>query len=62
MSSPATVLPVGVGYGVVVGVGFFFAFLMCGISFIQVGHMLAKLGRRLTKGLEPVHQILYQAK
>ena len=30
-------LPVGVGYGVVVGIGFFFAAVMCGISYIQVG-------------------------
>ena len=30
------ILPVGVGYGVVVGIGFFFAILMCGISFLQV--------------------------
>ena len=29
-------LPVGVGYGVVVGIGFFFAAVMCGISYIQV--------------------------
>ncbi|CAD6563839.1 MAG: hypothetical protein ASARMPREDX12_000089 [Alectoria sarmentosa] len=28
-------LPVGVGYGVVVGIGFFFAAVMCGISYIQ---------------------------
>ena len=34
-SATATVLPVGVGYGVVVGIGFFFAALMCGISWIQ---------------------------
>ena len=31
-----TTLPVGVGYGVVVGIGFFFAFVMCGITYIQV--------------------------
>ena len=36
-STTSTALPVGVGYGVVVGVGFFFAFLMCGISWVQVG-------------------------
>ncbi|KAF2186967.1 Na+/solute symporter [Zopfia rhizophila CBS 207.26] len=35
MSAPATTLPVGAGYGVVVGVGFFFAFLMMGISWLQ---------------------------
>lgn len=34
-TSVATILPVGVGYGVVVGIGFFFAFLMCGISYLQ---------------------------
>ncbi|KAJ7109606.1 solute symporter family transporter [Mycena crocata] len=34
-SNVATILPVGVGYGVVVGIGFFFAFLMCGISYLQ---------------------------
>ncbi|CZR54328.1 uncharacterized protein PAC_04212 [Phialocephala subalpina] len=31
----APVLPEGAGYGVVVGIGFFFAFLMAGISYIQ---------------------------
>ncbi|KAI6860343.1 solute symporter family transporter [Hortaea werneckii] len=31
----ATVLPQGAGYGVVVGVGFFFAFVMMGISWLQ---------------------------
>ena len=36
MTSSLTPLPVGVGYGVVVGIGFFFAVLMCGISYIQV--------------------------
>ena len=36
-STVATVLPVGAGYGVVVGVGFFFAFVMGGISMLQVG-------------------------
>ena len=35
--SSTTPLPVGVGYGVVVGIGFFFAAVMCGISYIQVG-------------------------
>lgn len=30
------VLPQGVGYAVVVGIGFFFAALMCGVSYIQV--------------------------
>ncbi|KAJ7025485.1 Sodium:solute symporter family-domain-containing protein [Mycena alexandri] len=35
-SKVATTLPIGVGYGVVVGIGFFFAFLMCGISYLQV--------------------------
>ncbi|KAI9818861.1 MAG: hypothetical protein M1827_007682 [Pycnora praestabilis] len=34
-TSPATVLPVGVGYGVVVGIGFFFAAVMVGISYLQ---------------------------
>ena len=34
--SSTTPLPVGVGYGVVVGIGFFFAAVMCGISYIQV--------------------------
>ncbi|KAJ7108732.1 solute symporter family transporter [Mycena epipterygia] len=34
-SNVATILPVGVGYGVVVGIGFFFAFVMCGISYLQ---------------------------
>ncbi|KAL1303090.1 hypothetical protein AAFC00_006533 [Neodothiora populina] len=35
MSSSAQTLPVGAGYGVVVGVGFFFAFVMMGISYLQ---------------------------
>ena len=35
-----TVLPVAVGYGVVVGIGFFFAAVMVGISFIQVSHSI----------------------
>jgi len=39
MSSTAP-LPVGVGYGVVVGIGFFFAAVMSGISYIQVGIIL----------------------
>ncbi|KAJ6582933.1 solute symporter family transporter [Mycena vulgaris] len=34
-SNVSTILPVGVGYGVVVGIGFFFAFVMCGISYLQ---------------------------
>jgi len=34
-SSGAQILSQGVGYGVVVGVGFFFAFVMMGISFLQ---------------------------
>ncbi|KAF2650180.1 Na+/solute symporter [Lophiostoma macrostomum CBS 122681] len=34
-SSAATALPEGAGYGVVVGIGFFFAFLMMGISWLQ---------------------------
>lgn len=38
--SSTTPLPVGVGYGVVVGIGFFFAAVMCGISYIQVCIML----------------------
>lgn len=35
MSSGAQTLPVGAGYGVVVGVGFFFAFVMMGITYLQ---------------------------
>ncbi|OQN95197.1 hypothetical protein B0A48_18732 [Cryoendolithus antarcticus] len=34
-SGTATVLPQGAGYGVVVGVGFFFAFVMMGITYLQ---------------------------
>lgn len=30
------VLPAGAGYAVVVGIGFFFAFLMMGVSYVQV--------------------------
>jgi multidrug transporter EmrE-like cation transporter len=32
----APILPVGVGYGVVVGIGFFFALVMAFVSYIQV--------------------------
>ncbi len=35
-SSVSTVLPVGAGYGVVVGIGFFFTAVMIGISMLQV--------------------------
>jgi hypothetical protein len=41
----APILPEAAGYGVVVGIGFFFAVLMAFISFIQVGALLA--GRTL---------------
>lgn len=34
--SDATVLSQGVGYGVVVGIGFFFSVVMIGISMLQV--------------------------
>ncbi|GME21988.1 Sodium/solute symporter [Neofusicoccum parvum] len=34
-ASAATTLPEGAGYGVVIGVGFFFAFVMMGISYLQ---------------------------
>ncbi|KAJ7359655.1 solute symporter family transporter [Mycena albidolilacea] len=34
-TNATTILPVGVGYGVVVGIGFFFAFLMANISWLQ---------------------------
>jgi hypothetical protein len=41
MSTNASiVLPVGAGYGVVVGIGFFFALVMYGISFLQVRNMI----------------------
>jgi hypothetical protein len=36
MAEIAPVLPQGAGYGVVVGIGFFFALLMSFISYIQV--------------------------
>jgi len=36
MSTPTAVLPQSVGYGVVLGIGFFFTALMAMISFIQV--------------------------
>lgn len=32
----SVVFPQGVGYGVVIGIGFFFAFLMMFMSYIQV--------------------------
>ncbi|KAH0282439.1 Na+/solute symporter [Aureobasidium namibiae CBS 147.97] len=35
MASSAQILPIGAGYGVVIGVGFFFAFVMMGISHLQ---------------------------
>lgn len=34
-STGAQILPVGAGYGVVVGIGFFFAFVMMGIAYLQ---------------------------
>ncbi|KAJ7741924.1 solute symporter family transporter [Mycena maculata] len=34
-SNTSVILPVGVGYGVVCGIGFFFAIVMCGISYLQ---------------------------
>lgn len=37
-----TVLPQGAGYAVVVGIGFFFAALMIGVSYIQVKDALPK--------------------
>jgi hypothetical protein len=39
-TNSSIVLPVGAGYGVVVGIGFFFALVMYGISFLQVRNML----------------------
>ncbi|KAL6251362.1 hypothetical protein RBB50_001571 [Rhinocladiella similis] len=35
MSTVSTILPEGAGYGVVVGIGFFFTAVMCGISMLQ---------------------------
>lgn len=32
----APILPEGAGYGVVVGIGFFFALVMAGVSWMQV--------------------------
>jgi len=58
--STTTPLPVGVGYGVVVGIGFFFALVMSGISWIQVA-ITPQMGLyRLLKNIEPLHQILDQ--
>jgi hypothetical protein len=37
MSTTTAVLPQGAGYGVVVGIGFFFALVMAGVSWMQVG-------------------------
>jgi multidrug transporter EmrE-like cation transporter len=39
-TNSSVVLPVGAGYGVVVGIGFFFALVMAGISFLQVRNMI----------------------
>lgn len=36
MAGEAVILPQGAGYGVVVGIGFFFALLMAGITWLQV--------------------------
>lgn len=36
MAGDAAILPQGAGYGVVVGIGFFFAIFMAGISWLQV--------------------------
>ncbi len=56
----ATVLPVGAGYGVVVGVGFFFAFIMVGISMLQVREPSFTKSTWTDAPLEPVHEILNQ--
>ena len=58
--STTTPLPVGVGYGVVVGIGFFFALIMWGISWIQVEITPQRGPYSLLKNVEPLHQILYQ--
>lgn len=61
MTSSLTPLPVGVGYGVVVGIGFFFALVMCGISYIQVCIYLRDCGQNADSHMtEPLHQVLHQ--
>jgi hypothetical protein len=37
MAGEYAILPQGAGYGVVVGIGFFFALLMSFVSYVQVG-------------------------
>lgn len=63
--SSTTPLPVGVGYGVVVGIGFFFAAVMCGISYIQVGLIPTERGVGIilsSQNIESIHKILHQDK
>jgi hypothetical protein len=71
-TNSSVVLSVGAGYGVVVGVGLFFALAMAGISFFQVRNMveiasflgfllIVVLGRdlsRLTKNTESIYYLL----
>jgi hypothetical protein len=37
-SAVQPILPQGAGYGVVIGIGFFFALVMAGVSYLQVGY------------------------
>jgi hypothetical protein len=60
----APTLPEGAGYGVVVGIGFFFTVVMAGISWAQVSYFLHDqlIGSSILLCTEPIHQILYQSK
>lgn len=43
MTTVNPILPQGAGYGVVVGIGLFFAILMSGISYLQVSLLTASV-------------------
>lgn len=57
----STVLPQAVGYGVVVGIGFFFTVVMIGISMLQVRLLGQCKVSQLTKFIpEQIYQLLDQ--
>lgn len=56
----ATVLSQGVGYGVVVGIGFFFSVVMIGISMLQVFSQTVEVVTRIDALLEQIHSVFYE--
>lgn len=58
--SIATILPSGVGYGVVVGIGGFFTIVMIGISMLQVLPPLSLVPGAMLSLAEQVHELLNQ--